>query len=127
VDGVQEAHIDKQETFLAVPPEAIEEIVRSSLDGFRGGGPVVTSVFVVREADAAWVQRNLLKGMTHETLPTGELRVEVTTSAVERVARFVVGLGDVARPESAELCAAVVRLARAALAAADAAGHRSQE
>jgi hypothetical protein len=39
----------------------------------------------------------------------------IETNAIERLSRFVVGLGAAARPETRELAAAVIDLARGAL------------
>ena len=52
--------------------------------------------------------------MRAETLPGG-VRIHVQTSAVTRLSRFVVGLGDAARAEDGALSEAVADLARGAL------------
>jgi ribosomal protein S12 methylthiotransferase accessory factor YcaO len=52
--------------------------------------------------------------MRAETLHDG-IRVSIETSAVLRLARFVVGFGGAARPENAALAEAVVELAQGAL------------
>jgi hypothetical protein len=57
--------------------------------------------------------------MHAETLHDG-IRVRIETSAVIRLARFVVGFGGAARPETPELAAIVVELARGALEQASA-------
>ncbi len=54
-----------------------------------------------------------------EAFQDGGLDVEVETSAVEQVARFVVGLGGAALPLTPELRARVRALAEGALAAMD--------
>jgi len=51
----------------------------------------------------------------------GGIRIGVETSALAALARFVVRLGDAARPETPALAQAVAELARGALAQAEAA------
>jgi predicted DNA-binding transcriptional regulator YafY len=119
IDGVVEARLDRNEPFRPVVEDEIEEVERASLGSFRVPGPLVDNEFFVRDPDAAWVQRNLVKGMRFERA-TGGVRVFVTTTAVSIVARFVVGLGGVAHPVNPELRAEVAKLAQAALANAHA-------
>lgn len=121
IDGVVEARLESKETFRPALDAEIEEVEQSSLGAFRVPGPLVENEFVVCDPDAAWVQRNLMKGMRFERNSNG-IRVLVTTTAVPIVARFVVGLGGVARPVNPELRAAVADLARRALRDAEASG-----
>ena len=77
--------------------------------------PVACSFFV-RTPESAWVANNLLEGMHVESFADG-IRVEIETSAVLRLARFVVGLGGAAHAETPALGEAVAELARGALQA----------
>lgn len=61
--------------------------------------------------------------MRSEEVPGG-IRVSVETTALPRLARFVVGLGGAAKPLTPELEAEVAALAQAALASiADTSDH----
>jgi len=122
VDGVVEARIDRVEAYRPAHEGELEEVERSSLGEFRVPGPLVENAFFVRDPEAGWVQRNLVKGMQFERA-TGGIRVSVTTTAVAVVARFVVGLGAAAQPLNPELRSEVVRLARASLTNAEAPGE----
>ena len=117
VDNVLDARPDPNEPYREVPAETLEKFEAESLDGFHEDRPAVTCSFVVRNPEGAWVRRNLLKGMKAETIPEG-VRVSVHTTAVQRVARLVVSLGDTARCENPELRDAVILLAKGAFAAA---------
>ena len=66
------------------------------------------------------IVKNLLDGMSVERSEDG-IRVTVTTSALTVVARFVVGLGAAAIPETPALAREVAVLARGALEAIQAA------
>jgi predicted DNA-binding transcriptional regulator YafY len=121
VDNMLDARLDGSDTYRRVAPEALETFEAESLDGFHEDREPVTCSFVVRNPEGAWVRRNLLKHMVAETVPEG-VRVLVRTTAVQRVARFVVALGDAARPENPQLREAVIVLARGALSAAETAG-----
>lgn len=118
IDGVVDARLDSKEAFRPALDDELEEVERSSLGAFRVPGPLVDNEFTVSDPDAAWVQRNLMKGMRFERI-AGGIRVLVTTTAVPMVARFVVGLGGVACPVNPELRAEVAGLARRALRAAE--------
>jgi len=56
----------------------------------RQGGAPATFVFRVRNPEARWVKNNLLEGMRAEDR-SDRIRVEVTTTSLGRLARFVVG------------------------------------
>jgi predicted DNA-binding transcriptional regulator YafY len=114
VDGILHARLHDEEPFRPSTPAAIAAFRAASLDGYKGSGEPVPCSFFVREPDSKWIANNLLEGMHAETLHDG-IRVYIETSAVVRLARFVVGLGGAARPESPELAAIVVELARGAL------------
>lgn len=114
VDNIIHARLDDGEPFRESPAGAVEAFRAASLDGFKGKGNPVACSFFVRKPESDWVANNLLDGMRAETMHDG-IRVHVDTSAVVRLARFVVGLGGAALPESAILAEAVAELARGAL------------
>ena len=114
VDGIVRARLDEREPFRECAPSAVAAFCAASLDGFKGEGTPIAYSFLVRDPDANWVANNLLEGMRAETLHDG-IRVHVETSAILRLARFVVSLGGAAQPEDAALTAAVAQLARGAL------------
>lgn len=92
VENVSEAKLDPKEPYRDADRDVIELHLRETLDGFHGGRSAVRHVFFVREPEARWVARNLLEGMECEE-EAGGIRVTVVTSALERLARYVVGLG----------------------------------
>lgn len=115
VSNVLAARPDPTEPFRAASAEELARFDAESLSGFRGRGPAVTCTFFVRDPEAAWVARNLPDPrITQEPAPGGA-RFRVHTTAPNVLARFVVGLGEAAVPESAELAAEVATLARGAL------------
>jgi predicted DNA-binding transcriptional regulator YafY len=120
VDGIVRARLDDGQKFRDCEPDDVAAFRESSLDGFKGPGPVVGCSFLVREPESAWVANNLLEGM-HVESAHGGIRVGVQTSALVPLARFVVRLGDAARPETPALAQVVVELARGALEQAEAA------
>ena len=71
---------------------------------------------MVRDPESAWVARNLPDDRIAHEAVSGGMRFQIETSALTMLARFVVGLGDAARPETTELADAVANLARGALA-----------
>ncbi|MFI5301729.1 MAG: helix-turn-helix transcriptional regulator, partial [Polyangiales bacterium] len=117
VDGIVSARLDAQERFHPVDEAAVDAYDKASLDGFNQGGTPTKFSFVVRDPEARWVRNNLLDGMRAEDLTEG-IRVEVTTTSLVRLARFVVGLGGAATCETPALAGEVATLARGALAAA---------
>jgi predicted DNA-binding transcriptional regulator YafY len=119
VDGIVRARIDEREPFRPCARSEVDAFHASSLDGHRGSGPAVERSFFVREPESSWVSSNILEGMKVETLHGG-IRVTTKTSSVVRLARFVVSLGDAARPEDTELARVVAELARGALEQAEA-------
>jgi predicted DNA-binding transcriptional regulator YafY len=114
VDNVTDAALDGNEPFRAAKADVVDAFLAESLDGFHEDGPAQTLAFFVREPEARWVARNLMHGMKAEEARRG-IRVTVRTTAIGRVARFVVSLGDAARSESPTLVEAVASIARAAL------------
>lgn len=113
IDNVLQAHLDPGEPYRKSAPYEVKRFVRESLDGYHGGTPVLCSFFVA-DPEARWVRRNLLEGTSVATVDGG-IRVEATTTAVIRLARFVVGLGAAARVETPELQGVVMELARGAI------------
>jgi predicted DNA-binding transcriptional regulator YafY len=116
VDGILDARLDPHEAYRAADEATVQAYIDASVDGFHDEGPPQELSFVVREPEARWVKRNLLDRMQIETTREG-IRVRVTTAAVRQVARFVVGLGAAASPESLALAREVEDLARGALQA----------
>jgi predicted DNA-binding transcriptional regulator YafY len=119
VESVSEAKLDKSEPFRAVEEAALDAHVRASLDGFHQGGEPVRHVFFVSEPEARWVARNLMEGMECEEVPGG-IRVSLETTAVQRLARFVVGLGGAAKVLTKQLEGEVASLATGALSGIEA-------
>jgi predicted DNA-binding transcriptional regulator YafY len=115
--GVSNAQLDRAEAFRDRDSEKIEAFQRATVGGFHEEGPPVRCTFFVRQPEAAWVKRNLLRGMKHEPADEG-IRVVIETAAVHVVARFVVQLGEAARPETAELARRVSTIAHGALTSA---------
>lgn len=126
VSNVLEARIADAEPHRPCAPDDLQRFDEESFGGFRREGPAVACAFVVRDDDAAWVAKNLPDDrIVASSVPAGT-RFTITTSAVDLLARFVVGLGAAARVETPELATAVVTLARGALAdvSADGRGRR---
>ncbi len=116
VDGIMSARLDENEPYRATDDAIVDDFCKASLDGFHNGGAPKPFSFFVRNPEARWVKNNLLDGMAGEDLPDG-LRVVTHTTALGRLARFVVGLGAAAVPETPALADEVTMLARGALAA----------
>lgn len=115
VSNVLSARLAQGETFREAEAADIDVFVDESLGGFRADGPRVRCAFVVEGPDAAWVARNLPDRRMEREGIQGGARFTVETSAVQLIARFVVGLGASARAETPELAAAVRALAEGAL------------
>jgi predicted DNA-binding transcriptional regulator YafY len=118
VDGIVRARVDDAQAFRVCRTGEVEAFRASSLDGHRGSGPAVDCSFFVREPESSWVANNLLDGMRVETVHGG-IRVTASTSALVRLARFIVSLGDAARTETAVVAQLVGELARGALSQTD--------
>ena len=116
VENVSDAKLDKREPFRDADPKKVDALLSESLDGFHEGGAPATQAFFVSDPDARWVARNLMAGMTPEEVPGG-IRVTIETSAPKQLARFVVGLGAIAKPLTPTLEAEVAALAKGALGA----------
>lgn len=116
VSNVLEARLDRGEPFRASTKAALAKLDRESFGGFRDVGPVVHCAFFVRNPEASWVAKNLPdKGISAHDVDGGT-RFTIDTAGVSVLARFVVGLGEVARPETKELADEIRRIAAAALA-----------
>ena len=114
IDNVTDASVDTVTVFRDAPKAAIDELVAGSLDGYYDPkAKKERHTFFVREPEARWVAKNLLEGMRVEE-GRGGIRVAAETTAVSRLARYVVGLGDAARAETKTLREEVLRLARGA-------------
>jgi predicted DNA-binding transcriptional regulator YafY len=119
VDGIVRARLDDQERYREAADADIEAYRKGSLDGYHGGGQPQPLAFFVRNPEARWVKGNMLDGMKADPTPDG-VRVTVQTTALARLARFVVGLGPAATPETPALAREVAELARGALATSSA-------
>ena len=115
VDSIMSARLDDSESYRATDDAIVDDFCKASLDGFHNGGAPTPFAFFVRDPEARWVKNNLLDGMTSEDLPDG-IRIVTNTTALGRLARFVVGLGAAAVPETPALAEEVKALARGALA-----------
>ena len=114
VENVSDAKLDSREAFREADAKTVHAHLRASLDGFHEDRPPEKHVFFVSDPDARWVARNLIEEMRSEEVPGG-IRVTLETSALTRLARFVVGLGAAAKPLTPALEAAVSGLAKGAL------------
>lgn len=124
VDNVLEASVARDEPYRAADPEVLRELLETSVEGYFSPGEAEELSFRVRYPEARWVEKNLIPGMRTE--PHAEdIRVWIRTAAVQHVARYVVSLGEAARPETPSLAEAVVELAHGALRSALPAGTRA--
>jgi predicted DNA-binding transcriptional regulator YafY len=115
IENMSDAILDPTERYRETDSKHVDAHLRASLDGFHEGGAPTKQAFFVRDPDARWVARNLFEEMQFEQVPGG-IRVTVDTSALNRLARFVVGLGAAAKPLTPELEREVAALAQGALA-----------
>ncbi|MGH7297795.1 MAG: helix-turn-helix transcriptional regulator, partial [Polyangiaceae bacterium] len=118
VDSIMNARLDPREPYRPATEAALDAFQKESLDGFHGGGEAQAFSFVVRNPEARWVKNNLLAGMQAEPVADG-VRITANTTALGRLARFVVSLGEAATPETPALASEVATLARGALANAE--------
>ena len=114
LENVYKARLDEREPYRTAAADEVDTILNESLDGYHQRALPVRCSFVVEEAEARWVERNLPGPMAKEAVPGGQ-RFTTTTAGVLRLARFVVGLGRAARIETPELAALVRELARGAV------------
>lgn len=122
-EGVRSLDLVGDERFVAVPEAEVDAFVAQAVGGFAERGGPGECAFVVRAPEARWVRQNLLDGMQAADRAGGEVRVTADGRALRAVARYVVGLGEAARPETPELRAAVRALAEGALRALETAGE----
>ncbi len=117
VENISHAKLDAGTPYRRDDESRVLAFVKESVDGYRGEGDPIGCSFVVRDPEARWVMRNLLRGMSID--PDDEvrdgIRVRCSTPGVLRVARYVVGLGGAARVETTELAACVRDIAKGAL------------
>lgn len=111
VQGVREA---SEPEYRARAREQVESFIGESIAGYHGPEPKQTHSFVVKEPAARWVKSTLKPPMRYAPC-TGGIRVEVETTSVLQVARFVVTLGAAVSEVSPRLASEVRRLAEAAL------------
>lgn len=82
------------ETYQQVAPVEVERFVRESLDGFHGNLPLTRCTVVLRDPEARWASRSLPGGASAVVQPIdGGARLEIQTTALDVLARFLVGLG----------------------------------
>jgi len=94
IDSVLSAALARDVRFLSSSPEELQDFLNGSLDGFSGSGEPTLRWFVVRYPEARWVRLNLPEQEAFDVVDVAEgLRFEAKTTAVDVVARFVVGLG----------------------------------
>lgn len=118
VDSIVRARLDEGHPYREADAALLATFERGSADGFNQGETPRELRFFVAAPEARWVERNLLDGMKAEQVEGG-IRVAIVTASPIAVARYVVGLGGLARPETPELARLVVELARGALAVAE--------
>jgi predicted DNA-binding transcriptional regulator YafY len=114
VDRIRAVRLEERVAFLTADPQHVERRISETFGGMHEGGPARELSFFVRDPEARWEQGSLPSGMKAERSVRG-MRVAVKTSAPRQVARYVVGLGEAAEPESPELTQMVRQLALGAL------------
>ncbi|MEL6183165.1 MAG: WYL domain-containing protein [Myxococcota bacterium] len=92
--------------YQRAPVEELDAYVDSTIRGFRSSEDLGESVFFVADPAARWLRTNPPRSMTTEAVERG-VRVTAQNVSIRQVARYVVGFGGLARPESPELLAAV--------------------
>jgi predicted DNA-binding transcriptional regulator YafY len=117
VDRIRGALMDPGVRFQHVDEAEVTSFIARSVDGYHGDAKEpVRCVFFVGDPEALWVEGNLLSPM-RATRVDGGIEVTVHTTGIERVARYVVGLGGAAVVSTPELREQVRALAQGALAA----------
>lgn len=116
LDNVAEAVLDREDPFRAADERAVDEVLRTSVEGYHDAATPCAVRFFVRDPESRWVRGNLPAPMSVEPIAGGIL-VSAETGALLPLARFVVGLGAAARVETPALRALVEELARGALGA----------
>jgi predicted DNA-binding transcriptional regulator YafY len=127
LDNVLRATLAEQEPFQVVQEAAVKRVLEESVDGFHAPKAEAQGelAFSVRYPEANWVKANLLSSMAvDEPRSSPEaLRIVCGARGAPVVARFVVGLGDAAKPEGPLLKELVRGLAEGALRAQGAAAR----
>ena len=118
-EGVRGVSLAPEERFVAVPDADVDAFVAQAVGGYAEREGPRECAFVVRAPEARWVRQNLTDGMRAADLPGGALRVLADGRALRAVARYVAGLGEAARAETAELRAEVRAIAEGALRASE--------
>jgi len=114
LDRVLDARFDSGVAYH--PDPTTEAFIEASVDGFAGQEPIREHRFWLRTPDDRWVVPNLpFEAVASETDPERGTMVAVRSHAVLAIARFVAGLGGVARVETPELREVVLLLAREVL------------
>lgn len=122
-DNVQTLWLEPSEKARAIDPAEVDAFVRRGVNGYAAAdGRDDSLALFVRDPEAAWVKRNLLRGMTAQDVPGG-IRVVAGGPGLLPFARFAVGLGAAAEPESRALAEAMRELAEGALRAVAARGR----
>lgn len=116
VDSVLSASNATDHAFREVAESELNHFVSTSIDGFAGDATPVPCWFVARLPEARWVRNNLPEMEPFKVTESGAgLRFECETTALEVIARFVVGLGAVVTDCSSALGARVTAIARQSL------------
>lgn len=116
VDSVLSASNAADHAFRDVADKDLNQFLSTSIDGFSGSVTPVPCWFIARLPEARWVRNNLPEmELFKVTESGGGLRFECETTALEVIARFVVGLGPVVTDCSPDLGARVTTIARQVL------------
>lgn len=117
IDSVLSASISRGTPFQPIDGDELQAFIARSIDGFSGSGAPVTCWFIVRYPEARWVRMNLPEQEAFRIVEVeGGLRFETETTALDLLARFVVGLGDGVTSCATEVGQRVRRIAEGALA-----------
>lgn len=114
LDNVVEVEGPSDEAYVEAPEAELKRMMATTVDGYHSDKDACSSSFTVRLPEARWVQQSLPPAMRSETIEDG-IRVHVDEASLQQVARFVVGLGEAAQPETEALKAVVRTLAEGAL------------
>lgn len=126
-DRMRSVRLTGAEAFRPTSEAEVDALLSTSVNWFHRPGGVVVCRFSVRLPEARWVTANLPVAPFVEQPVPGGVRIELRTTALDLIARFVVGLGDAAQVETPELQRAVTMIARRALAAATRSGAKPRQ
>jgi predicted DNA-binding transcriptional regulator YafY len=95
VDRIAHPEVIESESYVQADADEVARFVAESLDGFHGSSEAVSCEFHVGYPVATWALRALPAGSDGAVVHHGPLgaHVALTTSAIEVLARFLVGLG----------------------------------